>query len=353
MKSQSILLLLLSFIFLAAPCYAERSDYSDDEAADDQAIGMVTGSKTGTYITFGRDIAREASKEGVKVNVYDSKGSIDNIKRITSKEKVGLAIVQSDVLGFLSRSKNKESMKIAHKLRLVAPFYDEEVHILANKDIKSVEELNGKRVVVGSSDSGSIITAVNIFSILGIAPSKMYEIDPPHGVIAVLNDEADAIVFVGGKPVRMFKNMEELTKITTGPNAGKLDQVHFVPVNDQRLLKEYKPATITHNDYSFVTADVPTIAVTALLVTYDYTMKSGGYYREHCENMAKMVKALYDNMDELKTTGHPKWQEVNMNADVGDWKRDACSQRVLAGNAAEGDDSTLEKDLLNIVKGKE
>lgn len=340
---------LLSFVLFSASAFAEPPEA--DNASE--AIGMVTGSKTGTYITFGKDIAREAARDGVRVDVYDSKGSVDNIKRITSKEKVGLAIVQSDVLGFLSRSRNKESMEAARKLRLVVPLYDEEVHILASRDVHSIADLNGKRVVVGAEDSGSIITAVNIFSILGITPSKMFQVDPPHGVIAVLNNEADAMIFVGGKPVKLFKNMQELEKVTQGPNAGKLAAVHFLPVNDQRLLKEYKPATITHSDYNFVDDNVPTVAVTALLVTYDYTMKPGEYYRNHCRNMEKLVRALYANVADLRATGHPKWQEVNMDADISNWKRDSCSRKAAQETiAAPTQVHSLEGDLLKVVKSK-
>lgn len=356
MKSSFAALLALSLTF----CFFASSAQSGNSAADEDSgkvLGMVTGSRTGTYIAFGRDIAKEAAKDGVTVNVYDSKGSIDNIRRITSKEKVGLAIVQSDVLSFLNHSKNKESMEMAKKLRLVAPFYDEEVHVLANRSINSLEDLNGKRVVVGSENSGSVITAANIFSILGITPGKMYEIDPPHGAVAVLNGEVDAMVFVGGKPVKMFKNMEELEK---GPNAGKLAQVHFVPINDQRLLKEYKSATLMHGDYSYVNEPVPTIAVTALLITYDYTMRKGAYYSERCQNMGKLVKSLYSNIADLKANGHPKWQEVDLNANVGDWKRDPCSSKTFASTATvktpvasnDNNTSTLEKDLLGVVKGQ-
>ncbi len=351
MKLQRVLLLLTFCTFFSANVIAKEENITPAED-DSSAIGMVTGPKTGTYIAVGRDIAREAAKEGVRVNVFDSKGSVDNIARITSKEKVGLAIVQSDVMGFLSRSKSKDSMEIAKKLKLVVPLYDEEVHILANKDIKTINDLAGKRVVLGSEDSGSLITAVNIFSILGVEPAKMYHIDPPHGVIAVLNGEADAMVFVGGKPVRMFKNMEELGKITNGSNAGKLDHVHFLAINDQRLLKEYKPATITHDDYGFVNDNVPTVSVTALLITYDYTLKKGKYYEEHCANMGKLVKSVYDNIDDLKTNGHPKWKEVNLNADVGDWKRDTCSAKVMSGETSETEHNALEKDLLGIIRGK-
>lgn len=347
-----VLYLLTSLTFTAEIAYGTTPVAS--------GIGMVTGSKGGTYIQFGREIAAVASKEGIAINVYESNGSIDNIKRITSKEKVGLAIVQSDVLGFLSRSKNAASIATSKKLRMVAPLYGEEVHVLARKDIHSLSELSGKRVVVGMEGSGSMITAVNIFSILGITPAKMYEIDPPRGVVSVLNNDIDAVVFVGGKPVKMFKNMEGLAGITQGVNAGKLDQVHFLPIEDQRLLKEYKPSVLTHNDYSFITNDVPTVSVSALLISYDYTMKTDLYYHDQCRNMATLGKALRDHMGELKSIGHPKWKEVDLNADVGEWKRDSCS-----ANGAKHDaplavpphvdtkpDGSLEKDLLGVVQAK-
>jgi TRAP transporter TAXI family solute receptor len=354
---------LLSFSWQSYAAYEPSSDNADVTPTADEAtiasknseavLGMVTGSKTGTYIEIGRDIAAMAQKDGLTINVYESKGSIDNIKRITSKEKVGLAIVQSDVLGFLSRSKKEDSINTARKLRLVAPLYNEEVHILARDNIKTLADLAGKRVVVGQEGSGSMITAVNIFSILGIMPGKMYEIDPADGIVAVLNNDVDAIVFVGGKPVKIFKNMEDISKLT-GPNAGKLKQVHFVPITDPRLLKEYKVSSITHNDYDFVTSDVPTIAVTALLITYDYSMRNNSYYHAECRNMAVLAKALRDHLGELKENGHPKWKEVDLNADVINWKRDSCSADALSGDTlpANDNDSGLEKDLLGVIRGK-
>lgn len=347
--------LLCAFCILAT-LLANSQGY----AAGSPPIGMVTGSKTGTYITFGKDMARVAQKEGVMINVMDSKGSIDNIKRITSKEKVGLAIVQTDVLGFLSRSKNPESMDIASKLRMVAPLYGEEVHILARKSITSLKDLSGKRVVIGSEGSGSMITSVNIFSILDIAPAQMFKIEPAQGVVAVLNGEVDAVVFVGGKPVKMFKNMESIADIKVGPNVGKLDQVHFLPIDDKRLMNEYKPSTITHTDYTFVESEVPTVSVTSALVTYDYTRKHDAYYKEQCSNMSKLVGALRSNLIDLKANGHPKWKEVDLTADIGSWKRDECSAPALADGKKASETSApatnqekgLEGDLLNVIKGE-
>src|SRR5579862_3629075 len=126
-------------------------------ALADDGIGIVTGPKTGTYYAFGKDIAQVAARAGLDVDVKSSEGSVDNIKRINSSENAALGIVQSDVLGFLSRSKNPESMRIAGNLRMVFPFYNEEVHVLARRNIHSFADLQGKKVAIGEEGSGNML----------------------------------------------------------------------------------------------------------------------------------------------------------------------------------------------------
>lgn len=49
-------------------------------------IGMPTGSTGGTYYPMGLDIAKLSAKNGVEVQVKNSLGSLDNIRRMASKE---------------------------------------------------------------------------------------------------------------------------------------------------------------------------------------------------------------------------------------------------------------------------
>ena len=97
-------LLMASLLLLV--CWGLMPARAED--ANAKQIGMVTGSRTGTYIQFGNDIAGVAKSVGLDILVKDSQGSIDNIKRINSKENATFGIVQSDVLGFLSRSESPE-----------------------------------------------------------------------------------------------------------------------------------------------------------------------------------------------------------------------------------------------------
>ena len=320
-------------------------------APDTKTIGLVTGPETGTYMAFGQDMAAIANKEGLKLDVKASKGTVDNIKRITSiNENAGLGIVQSDLMIMLSRSKDPNSRALAKQLRLVFPFHTEEIHVLANRSIQNLTDLAGKRVVIGDARSGSKITASNIFAILDIKPAQYIELSPPEGVVAVLSGEADAMIFIGGKPVQLFTNLGELRTAQDGKNKHLLDAVHFVPVDNPALLQLYSKASISAQDYTFVDKEIPTISVTALLISYDFSSRHNAYYTARCNQLATLGKVIRNNLATLRENGHPKWKDVDLSREVLNWKRDSCSWSMATGASdAPKASNALEKDLLSII----
>jgi TRAP transporter TAXI family solute receptor len=311
-------------------------------------MGMVTGPQTGTYIAVGNDIAKIARNAGIRISVKPSKGSIDNIRRITSNENAALGIVQADVLGFLSRSQSRESRDIVNRLRLIAPLYQEEVHILSGiAGIRNASELTGKRVAVGPEGSGSWLTAMNLFAMLNIKPLQVLRIPHPEGMVKLLKGEVDALIFVGGKPVKLFKNIENLSN---RPEYSALMQdIHFVPLDNPVLLQEYSRATIDANDYSYVKSPVPTIAVSSVLMTHDFSATSD-YARTRCRQLSLLGRAIRSHLNWLKTNGHPKWREVDLMREVSSWQKDNCAWQEPELDGAAG--SALEKDLLNIIRGQ-
>lgn len=315
------------------------------EQADAKQMGMVTGSSAGTYIKFGQDIAGVAKGVGLDILVKDSKGSIDNIKRINSKENATFGIVQSDVLGFLSRSESPELRQVASRLRLIFPFYNEEVHLLARKSIASFNDLQGKRVVVGEPGSGNWLTATNLLQMTGVQPAQQLNLSPVQGVTAVLQGEADATFYVAGKPVSLFTKVGNL--VANPEFAPLLDQVHFVPLDDPRMLQEYQAGQLSKSDYEWLSGDVPTVAVKAVLMSFDFSSKQSPYFTQRCQQLAKLGQAIRTNLGQLRQTGHPKWKEVNLDEKVGNWPLDSCS-RSGATDAVDPDiGRRLEKILLN------
>jgi len=305
-------------------------------------ITIVTGLKTGTYYIFGRDLFESAKRSGIDVAVKPSEGSIDNIKIINSDPNVTLGIAQSDVLGFLGRSKNPDSIKMANNLRMVFPFYNEEIHVLARKEINDFKDLQGKKVAIGEEGSGNMLTAINLFSMMNVTPAESQKIPSAQGVVEVLKGDIDAVIFVGGKPVRLFKNLEDLSLPENQKYAAMLEKVHFLPMNGPKMLEEYKPAEITPSDYSFVKETVPTISVQAVLISRDFSQPENA---KRCEQIAKFADLIRGDIQALRENGHQKWKEVNLDANVGTWKKDSCAWEIA--NKAKSQETS--KDLLNIL----
>lgn len=304
-------LFVLSFSLLSTPLYA------------DEGIGMVTGSNTGTYIQFGKDIAAISHDYGINVIPKESKGSLDNIRRMSSLENAAFAIVQSDVLGYLSKSRNPKFRKYAKRLRLIYPFYNEEVHLFARKNINSLDDLNGKRVVVGPKSSGTNMTAQNILKIMGIQPAQYLNDSVDDGIKKVLQGSADAVFVVAGKPRKGFSNLFKTPKQSVKK---LLQQVHFVPLNDKALLDDYVVSNLSHEDYAFINGNIPTVAVKALLVSFDFSSGKSDYYKTRCHQLGLIGQALRENINTLKTGKyHKKWKQVDLNGDMGNWKIDKCS----------------------------
>jgi len=323
---------------IAASAQNDTSSSHESNNNENFSLKMVTGSTTGTYYRFGQEIQEALGQDGVAIEVDESTGSIDNIKNI-SRGEATLGIVQSDVLGFLQRSKEPQSRKLADNLHLVFPFYNEEVHILAGKHIRSLQDLRGKTIVVGPKGSGSWLTAINLLTLTNVKPAKSLREQAEKGLILVLKGQADAMVFVGGKPVTLFKNMDALREHDQYKDL--LKNVHILPLTDPRLLTEYAKSTITPEDYSFVTTPVETVAVTAVLVSYGTSEKDNS---TRCQEIKAFSDSMFANVTDLKESGHSKWQEVELSADVGTWRREPCST---------SENGILENELLNVLRGSE
>ncbi len=317
-------------------------------------MGMVTGSSTGTYIQFGKQIANIGLSVGVEIEVKTSKGSLDNIHRIRSKENAALGIVQSDVLSFINkRSKDKELQKFVKNLRLIYPFYNEELHLYARKEIKSIKDLQDKRVAIGSEGSGTWLTSKTIFGILGVKPKEyVASMSYEEAAAAVIAGKLDAMIYVVGKPATLFTKLENVKMRTD--LAPYFSNTHFVPIDQEEIFNQgYVLSKIGPSDYSWCDKEVPTVAVKAVLISYNFSKKSNYYQKTRCDQLKRLSTAIKNNIDAIKTkideekdkeqkTWHPKWKEVNLDQKISLWQLDTCSRDSR---------SNVEQEILDAIMG--
>ena len=269
-------------------------------------VGLISGGVTGTYVRIAADLAN-ALDDGYELRVLPiiGKGSVRNIEDLVLLRGVDVAIVQSDVLDFYKRADLVSN--IEGKVRYISKLYNEEVHLLAKSEIRTVDELNGKRVNFGTEGSGTFMTASIIFDDLGI-DVDVSSYPEPIALERLRAGELDALVFVGGKPV------EFIQKVT------RQDQLHLLTIPPERIKAAYLPSELTVDAYpSLVDAGNPvqTVAVSAVLAAYNWP---AGHPRRN--KLDRFIESFFANFESLlEPPFHPKWQEIDLMAPVPGWQR--------------------------------
>ncbi len=281
-------------------------------AAYAQDMGIVTGSKRGTYYQFGLNLAELVKQKGVKLRVNDSQGSIQNVYAVYKAPETQLGIVQSDVLAFVAKIQTDAALqRIAAKTKMVFPFYNEEVHLLANTEVKDFDDLNGKIVAIGEEGSGIYLTSRLLFEASGVKPRDMLAVGPVDALALLKKGDIDALFYVAGYPVKLFSE-----------DVAAEDKLSLVPITNKNILEFYPATEIPANTYSWQTQAINTVAVKAVLISYDFR-------GINCENVGKFSKIVYENIEWLKKNGHPKWKTVDLNAQLKGWEQYDCVAKVI------------------------
>src|SRR5467141_1376599 len=139
---------------LPAPAQARTVPKSLEEGGSDAAqrarkngwtVGIAGGQLSGTYMTFANELA-EVLDDGDNLRVIPivTYGAASNLDDLLYLRGVDVAMVQSDVFEYFRTQRkisNLES-RVNYILRLPVS----EVHMLASADIKTIEDLRGKKV---------------------------------------------------------------------------------------------------------------------------------------------------------------------------------------------------------------
>ncbi len=297
-------LLILGFVFILASMGLST--------AGAVKMGIVTGGKKGTYYQFGLNLKELVNRHGFQLRVDNSTGSIENLYAVYRRPRTQLGIVQSDVLAFVARMENEPILRqIARKTKMVFPLYNEEIHLLGRKDVNSFDQLAGKRVAIGKEGSGTYLTAKLLFEVSNVRPQKMVSIGTDDALSQLKAGSIDAMFYVAGLPVKLFR--EDVTAA---------DGLALSPITNKSIMEFYPRAEIPANIYNWQVESVNTVAVKAVLVSFNFR-------RANCEYVGDVAQILYENMEWLIQNGHPKWNIVDLNYPLKGWEQYDCVKKYL------------------------
>jgi TRAP transporter TAXI family solute receptor len=313
LRSLGAALLALSIGGLGVPPAHAADVAAQRELVNEGTVGIISGGVTGTYIRIAADLA-DALDDGYQLRVLPivGKGSVRNIEDLLLLRGIDVAIVQSDVLDFYKRADLVPN--IQDRLRYIAKLYNEEVHVLAKSEYRTIDDLAGKRVNFGTEGSGTFMTAGIVFDDLGI-DVEITTFPEPIALDRLRAGDIDALVFVGGKPLKLIEEV------------GRDEGLHLLAIPPARIEAAYLPSELTADAYpDLIDTDAPvqTVAVGAVLAAYNWRPD-----HPRARKLNRFIQRLFADFDQLQEPPfHPKWREVDLSVQVPGWQRTAMAEEL-------------------------
>jgi TRAP-type uncharacterized transport system substrate-binding protein len=312
--------------------------------ANDIAVTVIVSGLSCTCARFTEDIrnvVNDLGPDGVRVLPILGVGGLQNVNDVLFLKNVDMAVVDEDNLRLLKKKDPVLYANIEQRVQYITKLYNSEFQVLARNDIKSYDDLRGKKVNFNLKDSQTEVTADTVFNALNMQTQRSYY-DNDEALKRLISGEISAMIILTGAPQAMLAKVK------------KEDGVHFLPLDQEslpnhklgELFANYLPADLTHEHYPNLIAEgtiVPTIANRALLVAYTWPEDSPRYKR-----VAKFIDAFFSKIDQFNSPSrHPKWREVNLSAEMPGWVRLKPAAEWLASHrnqaVSANPDNTLDQ----------
>jgi TRAP-type uncharacterized transport system substrate-binding protein len=297
--------------------------------ANDIAVTVVVSGISCTCARFTEDIrnvVNDLGPDGIRVLPVLGVGGLQNVNDVLFLKNIDMGVVDEDNLRLLKKKDPVLYANVEQRIQYITKLYNSEFQVLARNDIKSYDDLRGKKVNFNLKDSQTEVTADTVFNALKIQAQRSYY-DNDEALKRLISGELSAMIILTGAP------QVTLAKVK------KEDGVHFLPLEQEtlpnhdlgELFANYLPADLTHDHSPNLIAEgttVPTIANRALLVAYTWPENSPRY-----KKIAKFVDAFFSKIDQFNNSSrHPKWREVNLSAEMPGWTRYKPAAEWLAAH---------------------
>jgi TRAP-type uncharacterized transport system substrate-binding protein len=160
---------------------ASRAATPQPEAGAGQGVVVLeTEGSAGISVRIAEELARTLN-DGSRRRILPviGTGSLQNIMDLRLLRGIDVAILQTDVLDYAERQNLVPH--IESWLTYITTLYNEEFHLIARPEIKSISDLHNQKVSVDVQGAGTAVTAARLFDLLGIAVTTTND-DPEVGL---------------------------------------------------------------------------------------------------------------------------------------------------------------------------
>ena len=315
---------------MAQPAPGGAKFQKEQAAANANTVTIMAAGRSGTYIKLVEDLQNvldDTQGNDLRILPVIGRGGAQNMRDVLMLRGVDMGLTESGYFAYFQNRDPQLYRNINRVIQYIAKLYNAEFHVMARKDIRSIEQLRGQKVNFWKPLSATDIGSQTVFRILGIDVEPVY-FDQDLATLKLKNGEIAAMARMAGSPLPAFTGIK--------PE----DNLHFVPLTDpqnpnpnyQKLLEVYLPATLKSDAYPAVIPQgrtVQTVATSVVLATYAWPKGTERYRR-----VARFVNRFFDNFEKLRQEPrNPKWRSINLAAEVPGWTRFSAAEEWLATNS--------------------
>ena len=257
---------------------------------DKQFLNIATGGTAGTYYPLGGALAEllNSNIKGMNASAQSTGASVANVNMLKDGS-VDIAFIQNDISYYATTGTEMFKDNKMAGLRGIAALYPETVQFVttADKGIKSIADLKGKKVAVGAAGSGAEANARQILAAYGLTYDDIDEqfLSFGEAADALKDGNVDAGVVVAGFPTAAIQDL-------AANKSAKI--IHIEGDKVDSLIEKYPYYTkvvIPKGTYPGQDEDVSSIAVKCIIATTDKMSDELG---------EQIARAVYEHLDRIK-----------------------------------------------------
>jgi len=276
----------------APPTKAAVAEPTKAPAAGKLSFSLVTGGTGGVWYPLGGAISGVVGRNvpNTEITVESTTAATDNLKLLTAG-KAGMAFAYDYHAGWVNEGK-MPGLTGKFNVRIVMAFYEQPLHVVTKDGtgIASLADLKGKRVSTGAPNSGTEEQAGYVLKALGIdldKDIKREKLGASECVAALKDGKIDAFFWSGAVPTSSIIDLANTPglKMVLLPISGDVAD---------KIMKAnpgvFHASAFKKGAYAGVEADVPAIAITAVIHAMDTFPEDRVY---------QIVSAVFANMKDL------------------------------------------------------
>lgn len=252
-------------------------------------INILTGGTSGVYYPLGVALSQIYSENipSVRTSVQATKASVENLNLLQAG-RGELAFALGDSVADARLGVEEAGFKAPMtRLRAIGGAYPNYIQIVASQasGIKTLADLKGKSISVGAPKSGTELNARAIFKAAGLTYQDMGKVQYlpyAESVELIKNRQLDATLQSSGLGMAAIRDLASVMPLN----------YVSIPVEVVSGIGNpaYQSGVIPANTYDGQVEDIPTVAITNILVTHEEVPEETAY---------QMTRLIYENLPRL------------------------------------------------------